>query len=245
MASPKRMAIALAEPATQAVHALAMEKLKEFPRVMRTENISEKAKQQHGVDIGAAHVPELFEENAVFIHPDTARPYLRKALRRKYVPEELKQKLRDAAGRHGIVLTGKHMKRRGILEHEFGHGIAAAKGGPIEKTVSQPWVMQHRGLYHKLPSLAAGLVGGRYGIGKGLLAGAATGLATDAPRLYAEHAANKYARGLLPDEAQEQVSYTKPMLSNVATSVLPFAALGAFSGLGHRMSDSVIKRMLK
>jgi hypothetical protein len=245
MASPKRLAAQLSAPVSTTVHDLALEKLKEYPRVLNTDTVRDKAKNEFGTDIGVAHVPELFSDNAVYLHPDSAGPYLRKVLRRKYVPEELKEKLRSASGRHGLILTGKDMKRRGVLEHEYGHGIAASKGGPLEKLVSKPWVMQGRGIYHKMPSIMAALLGGKYGVRKGMLSGAAAGLITDSPRLYAEHAANRYARELLPEDVEQSISYTKPMISNVVTSTLPFASLGAFSGLGHKLTGAAKRMLLK
>jgi len=165
MPTPKRFSMMVAAPLVRSLDEAAVAEAKKQPMVLNDEAVRERVNKEYGVDVGTAHVPELLEENAVFLHPSESRPYLRKVLRRKYVPEALKEELRTAGGRHGLILTGKNMKRRGALEHEYGHAIAAEKGGVLERLVAKPWVMQQRGLYHKAPSIFAALAAGKRGIG--------------------------------------------------------------------------------
>jgi len=232
---PKKLSKAIATPILESLQTSSLDEIKERPMVRNVDSIRDKVKELHGIDIGTAHVPSALSNNAMFVHPTESKPYIRKVLRRKYIPEELKEKLREARGRHGTVLTGKHMKRRGVLEHEYGHGIASAKGNLLERISSHPAIMQYRGAYHKLPAMIAGILAGKKGMTRGALAGAGVGLLTDAPRLYAEHSANQYAKDLMTDEQKQDVSYVRPMIGNMLSATAPYALIGAMSGLGHKI----------
>ena len=241
----KSIAKIIAKPLIEMADIDALSEMKSRPGVRNVDAIRQKAKDLYGVDLGSVHMPDVIQDNAVFIHPDASRRFKKNVLSRVSVAPDMKDKIREAASRHGMIVTGKHMKRHGVLEHEYGHAVASGNGNILERMASKPWVMNNRLYYHTIPSFATaaaiGKGGGKYGWLKGLGAGAAMGALTDSPRLYAEHSANRYAKTLLPDEMKDEVSYTKPMIRNVLQSTLPYAGIGTVAGLSSALIGKAIK----
>jgi hypothetical protein len=209
-----------------------------YPMVQSGEKkLRDQVRDQYGVDVGVAHVPGVLENNAVWVHPKSV-PSLMEFAKGHGANEVFLDKLRQASGKGGIILTGKHAKRRGIVEHEFGHAIAGAKGNAIERLVHRPWVEQYSQYYHTFPSIFSAIIAGaRGGPLAGLAAGSLVGLGTNLPRLYAEHAANRYARELLPEDLKEEVSYFPSYSTYLANSAVPAGVLGTSVGLSRAAWD--------
>jgi hypothetical protein len=217
----------------------------------RVQELLDKVKQKYNLDVGYLHSPDIAGSNAGFStrknvdkHVKTVRELLKGGDKDNPPYGLTKKELRhlekgiDELGRNvrkgGLVITGTHFKKPGTVEHELGHAIAASRGNPIEKAIIQKNIPEWSELYHAIPSTLAGLYGGgRYGPLKGALIGGLTGLATNAPTLYAEYSANKYGDQLL-DESKPTQSKNTAYGTYLAGSAVPSALTGATFGLLNR-----------
>lgn len=189
------------------------------------DRLLQRVKSTHGVDIGYVHAPQLIDGNAAFASPEKAKRLL-KSLRDQGNP--LAAEMRKAIKSDGLIITGRNTKKQGIIEHELGHGVAAAQGNVVERANAKYDVPKYGFLYHTIPSYAAAIIGGKRGPLAGALAGGIAGGLTDAPKLYSEYSANKYGReisetGELPFSGLNFSTY-------LSRAVLPGALTGALYG---------------
>jgi len=209
-------------------------------------------KKKHGLDVGYRHDPVAISSNAgymtsdmwsrsaegiekrindprshdpqsaEYVHPSTRRMLIKKV-------DDIGKSMR----RGGLVMTGKHFKKPGTVEHELGHAIAGSRGNAVERATIQHDIPKYSPLYHTLPTYLAAFKGGGKGPMVGALAGGLTGLLTDIPTLYAEYSANKYGDKLMSKD-QPQQGRNKSYGSYLASSVLPGAITGGLYGLAKR-----------
>lgn len=206
----------------------------------------QRALKLFGVDIGILHTPELFDGNAGYFNRKSAVEFSRNLDRDKLVDPAFKLKIKNAIGRHGLIVIGKGYKRRGVVEHEIGHGISTYKGTPFERWTHKPGVIGASGLYSTIPSTIAGSVlGYKYGIPAGVLGGAALGVLTNFPELYSEHSANRYARKLMTDAMNKRVSYFRTLGGYVVGSALTPAISGGLGGGLEKIKEKRLVERLK
>jgi len=218
----------------------------------RIAKLLEIVRKRYGVDVGYMHDPYIAGENAGFATPEmmnkniagintalndpatrdhSAPEYVHPSKRRAMIShvDELKKKMRN----NGIIITGKHFKKPGTVEHELGHAIAANKGNFIEQATAKYNIPSYSTAYHTLPSYVAAFAGGGKSPLKGALAGGLAGLLTDVPTLYSEYSANKYGDKLMKPGSPQHAK-TKAYGSYLSSSVLPFAVTGGLYGLAKR-----------
>ena len=218
----------------------------------RVQALLDQVRAEHDLDVGYEHAPEIVGSNAGYMRPGVPEKIvgdLRKALddpkskvpgSKTYIhPTERRQysrmiaKLEGASRPGGLVLTGTHFKKPGTVEHELGHAIAGSRGNILERaatnTEADPFY------YHTLPSYLAAFLGARKGSPlMGAVAGGLTGLATSAPTLYAEYAANRYGDQLLDPAEKDKHGKWKGYGTYLAGAGIPAALTGALYGLFRR-----------
>ena len=218
----------------------------------RIAKLLETVRKRYGIDVGYVHDPYIVGENAGFATPEmmnsniagidkvlndpatrnqSAPEYVHPSKRRAMIShvDELKKKMRN----NGIIITGKHFKKPGTVEHELGHAIAANKGNFIEQATAKYNVPSYSTAYHTLPSYMAALAGGSKSSLKGILAGGLTGLLTDVPTIYSEYSANKYGDKLIKPGSPQHAK-AKAYGSYLSNAILPFAVTGGLYGLAKR-----------
>lgn len=218
----------------------------------RVQSLLDIVRNKHGIDVGYIHDPYIVGTNAGYATPDmmersigdieeglnkptshdpSSTAYIHPSERRALIRrvDDLKKSMR----RSGIIITGKHFKKPGTIEHELGHAIAANKGNVVERALIKYDVPGWSTFYHTIPSYIAALVGGSKSPLTGMLAGGLTGLATDIPALYTEYSANKYGDELLDKDAPQHSKY-KSYGTYLSNAILPFLITGGIYGLSKK-----------
>ena len=204
----------------------------------RINALLQQVKEEKKVDVGYTHLPDFMEGNAGYITKEEwnkFRTHIKELPDGWLTPKEMRMiqtainKVDENMRPHGVILTGRHFKKPGTIEHELGHAIATHKGSFLERMSHKPIP---RGIGEGLNALTP-LVGLGVGVTKGpivgALAGTAAGLLTNAPTIYGEYAANRYGDQLLrPGEAQHGKNLA--FGTYLVGSAMPAAVTGGITG---------------
>ena len=207
----------------------------------RSQELLDRVRSEYDVDVGTMHSPYLVGTGAAYLHPAgiervaqkfegaDLHPRAREAIQRRL------DQIIDRKGQHGIILTGRHFKKPGTMEHELGHAIAMHRGNPVERFIGDHGLGSGTPSFptRVLPHIVAIATGILKGPLAGASAGAASGILAQSPRLYSEYSADKYGDRLLDRSAPYQRSFL-PRLTYLTNAALPAMISGGLSGILRR-----------
>lgn len=184
-------------------------------------------KRKHGLDVGVGWSPGFAGDALSYASRD-------------YDPTH------SGMRRHGFINVPPGSATVGNLSHEAGHARARAYGTRTERAATKIYG-NYGGHLGRLGPLAAagvglGVLSSKYGEGAtGTLtamgAGAATGLAFNAPVLISEHAANRHAKLIAPKASAKFIKRWPALATYYAMAALP----GLLTPLLSRGVESGIK----